>query len=96
MYGRVDLSQSGLILYASLDLEQNVRLPIVQLGHLIKLKDGSCECLDIACLNSVNEDIDEFGLPRRRKGRVQGGVLPHVALGSDSVLSPQVCQPITT
>ena len=71
VYIRVDhvmvLRQARLLLDAPLDLEQEIRLPVVQLHNLVKFVYGPRECFRLPSINRTNQDVDELRFSRRYK-----------------------------
>lgn len=58
------------ILELSFDLEQYIRLPIIQFCDLVKLKYRALEILQITILHRLQNCTNEFGFTRRTKGDV--------------------------
>lgn len=46
------LDQAQLAVYALLDLQQDLGLPVVQLGQLVKVHNTRCELVDITVIHS--------------------------------------------
>lgn len=81
------LGKATFLVNRPLNLEKNVGLPVIELGNLIKFDHSSRENLLIASLNGLNQNIDEFGLPSRRKPRILRAVLLHIPFSRYSVLN---------
>lgn len=84
--GRPSVSQDGLAIYTLLNLQEDVRLPVVQFRDLIELEYRPSKGLDITALDRFHKEIHEFGLTGCREGGVQGPVLRKVALGGHRIL----------
>jgi len=54
----------------SFDLEQYIRLPVIQFRDLVKLKYRPLEILQITILHRLQNCSNEFGFTRRTKGDV--------------------------
>ena len=59
-----------LALETLLDPQQDTRLPVVQLGHLIIVEDGLLEGLDVSLFTCVHDVLSEFGFAGRGEGDV--------------------------
>lgn len=82
------LSEARLILDTFLDLEQNRRLPIIELGNLVELEYSTSECVDVSSINSVDDGIGEFEFTRGGEGVILRNVLLGSSPGSDDILIP--------
>jgi len=64
-------SETGPTIFElSFDLEQYVRLPVVQLRDLVKLKHEALEFLEIVIFDCLKNCSDKFGFTCRCKGDV--------------------------
>ena len=92
MYIRVLREGRLLAVDRSLDLQEDIRLPVVQPHHLVELVHGGRERLGVLPVYGKDEDIDELVLPRGRVRRVQRRVFLVVSVGQDRVLRVETSQ----
>lgn len=76
-----------LALKTLLDPQQDARLPVVQLGHLVIVEHGLLECLDVTLLTGVHYVLSELGFSSRREGDVLLGERLEQPLTRHQVLS---------
>ncbi len=80
------LCEGWLFVNASLDLQEDVCLPVVKFDDLIEFVNCTGEHFLISTLNSVNENVHEFRFASRGEGGIERGVFSQVTLGSNRVL----------
>jgi len=76
----------GLLSDISLDLQQHVRLPVVQFGDLVEFNDSSGKGFGVTVLYSVNQGIHKLGFTCRGERRVLSSVLAQVSSSSHGIL----------
>lgn len=79
-------------LNVALDLEQNGRLPPVELGELVVLKELGRELLLVAVLDGSDNVVEQLALAGGGETRVPVHVLAECPLGGHQVLGSNVAQ----
>jgi hypothetical protein len=76
-----------LLLNSVLDLQEQCRLPLVELAHLVELEEFVCEHITITLLDSFGQIAKELVFPRGGEEVVHVAVAFQSALGANEILA---------
>ena len=80
------LGETGLVLDASLDLQKDARLPVIQLRDLIKLDNCPGEGFWISRVSCLNERVQKLGFASARKRGIQHSIIINLAFSANAIL----------
>lgn len=84
------LGETGLLLDASLDLQKDARLPVIQLRDLIKLDNCSSKRFLIPRLKGFHQRACKLGFACCGKGGIEGAVTSQATPRCDGILTTEL------